>query len=199
MGNTATLETMLGVVSALIPATILLTLVLLWLRRPRHRREAVAPPVKAQNEPLRVIAEPLPLYDIGCQPIDAQPEEAESVDTIAAKIENAIARGDKTSLSQLYFELAAACEREGKLDARMTALRSAAGHGALHGPHAAHAAARLALAEVAHQSGDLTSACEQWQLARTAFQEGGDAEQHARVEKRMRENGCPTDWVLTDF
>jgi len=24
-------------------------------------------------------------------------------------------------------------------------------------------------------------------------------ERHASIEKRMRANGCPTDWVLTDF
>jgi hypothetical protein len=81
----------------------------------------------------------------------------------------------------------------------MSALRSAAGYGSLHGPPSAHGAARLALGEAAHLAGDLTSACEQWQMARTAFLEGGDTEQHDRIEKRMRENGCPTDWVLTDF
>ena len=81
----------------------------------------------------------------------------------------------------------------------MEALRAAAGCGALHGPRSAHAEARLQLGEAAYATGDLASACEQWQLARTAFLADGQKEQHARVEKRMRDNGCPTDWVLTDF
>jgi len=57
----------------------------------------------------------------------------------------------------------------------------------------------LELAEAAYLAGDLTTACEQWQLARTAYLEDGQMERHASIEKRMRANGCPTDWVLTDF
>ncbi len=131
-----------------------------------------------------------------------QPEhlpETETPDAIARKIETAVAAGQKTSLAQLHLDLARAHERQGNVDARMKALRSAAGYGALHGPPSVHAAARLALGEAAYGAGDLTSACEQWQMARSAFLDAGDAEQHDRVEKRMRENGCPTDWVLTDF
>ncbi len=216
MADKATFDTLLDTLVLLIPVAIALTLIfLLWSRR-RHRR---APPPEMPERPGEMQT---PQYAIS-QPIvgdtpavaaevpapkaiesAAEPEtkaktESESADMIIEKIEDAISNGPKTSLSGLYFDLAAAHERDGKLDARMSALRSAAGYGALHGPPAAHAAARLMLGEVAHQAGDLTSACEQWQLARTAFLEGGDAEQHARVEKRMRDNGCPTDWVLTDF
>lgn len=125
--------------------------------------------------------------------------ETETPDAIARKIETAIAAGQKTSLAELHLDLARAHERQGNVDARMKALRSAAGYGALHGPPSVHAAARLALGEAAYGAGDLTSACEQWQMARAAFLEAGDGVQHDRVEKRMRENGCPTDWVLTDF
>jgi hypothetical protein len=81
----------------------------------------------------------------------------------------------------------------------MTALRSAAGYASLHGPLGCHAAARLQLAEAAYSAGDLTSACEQWQMARGAFLEDGQMDEHARIDRRMRDNGCPTDWVLTDF
>lgn len=200
MGNTVTLQTLLGVIFALIPATVLLTLVVLWLRGSRRRGGAtVPPPIKTPSETLRAVSEPLSRDTVRPAAVTPLREAPETVDAITRKIERATARGEKTSLSALYFDLAAAYAREGNFEARMTALRSAAGEGALHGPHAAHAAARLALAEAAHQAGDLTSACEQWQLARMAFQEGGDEVQHARVEKRMRENGCPTDWVLTDF
>ncbi len=126
-------------------------------------------------------------------------DETLTVDEIGKRIDRAVAAGDRLALSGLYLALARAHHRGGDGAARMQALRSAAGYGALHGPRAAHAAARLELAEVAYDAGDLTSACEQWQLARSAFLEDGATAEHAAVDKRMRDNGCPTDWVLTDF
>ena len=48
-------------------------------------------------------------------------------------------------------------------------------------------------------SGDLTTACEHWQIARALFHELKQGRDHAAVETRMLRNGCPTDWVLTDF
>ncbi|MBN9290483.1 MAG: hypothetical protein J0H36_05030, partial [Hyphomicrobium denitrificans] len=81
----------------------------------------------------------------------------------------------------------------------MTALTAAAGYAALHGPESTHAIARMHLADAARSTGDMTSACEHWHLAREAFHASGHSEEHARVEKLMRENGCPTDWVLTEF
>jgi hypothetical protein len=199
MGDTASYDTLLDAVVFLIPIAVLMTLVVLFLRRrrtppgaPTKRStvalvQAVATPVSLAAPPADVVAEP------------SRPARIESVDEIGKKIEIAIANGEKTSLSNLYLDLSRAHEQLGNIDARMSALRSAAGYGALHGPPSAHAAARLALGEAAHLAGDLTSACEQWQMARTAFLDGGDTEQHDRIEKRMRENGCPTDWVLTDF
>lgn len=169
-----------------LPIAALVTLLLLLARR-RRKSANTAAPVRGVGAPTPVAAEPERVPVI------------ESADAITAKIEAAVAKGAKASLANLYLDLARAHEHVGNGEARMAALRSAAGYGALHGPPSAHAVARLALGEAAHQAGDLTSACEQWQMARTAFLESGDAEQHDSVEKRMRENGCPTDWVLTDF
>ena len=116
-----------------------------------------------------------------------------------AQINDATASSSKTALAPLYLELARLHRAAGNETASLAALRSAAGLSAQHGPRAAHAEARLELAEAAFKSGDLTGACEQWQMARTALHEDGQKDAHARVEKRMRDNGCPTDWVLTDF
>ena len=127
------------------------------------------------------------------------PVAADVIESVMGRIKSLMAGGDRSGLAPLYLELASTHAQAGNEPARMTALRSAAGYGAQHGPKVAHAEARLALAEVAYAAGDLTSACEQWQLARTAFQEGGDAERYDAIDKRMRANGCPTDWVLTDF
>jgi hypothetical protein len=106
---------------------------------------------------------------------------------------------DGPKLSAVYLELAEAHHDLGDETARMTALRSAAGIAALHGPAQNHARARLELADAAVAAGDLISACEQWQLARTALLEDGKKDESARVDQRMRDLGCPTDWVLTDF
>jgi len=119
--------------------------------------------------------------------------------TIGSRIDAAKAGGDKAMLADLYLAQAHAFQKLGDEKSRMTALTAAAGLASLHGPETTHAIARMQLAEAAHGTGDLTSACEHWHLAREAFQASGDAEEHARVEKLMRDNGCPTDWVLTEF
>jgi tetratricopeptide (TPR) repeat protein len=210
MGDKVTFDTPLGVVVLLIPVAVILTLVVLLWRRRRKQSGTSSSPRDASSGTFHAIAQPLTDTEKpAAQVIQQVPQEVlqdahqddapAKPEAILAVIENAIADGETTTLSGLYFKLAAAYGAEGDLRARMEALRSAAGNGALYGPHAAHAAARLALGEAAQAAGDLTSACEQWQLARTAFLEGGDTDQHARVEKQMRENGCPTDWVLTDF
>lgn len=191
---TALIET----IAFLIPVAVLLTLLRLWWGSYRYKRGALPGARGGEIEPFRAVPEMRSAADLPAADL-APPVQLESVDTILKKIEAATADGRKTALSGLYFDLAAAHGRQGNSGERMSALRSAAGNGALHGPPAAHAAARLALGEEAYSAGDLTSACEQWQMARAAFLEGGDQAQHAQVERRMRENGCPTDWVLTDF
>lgn len=61
------------------------------------------------------------------------------------------------------------------------------------------AATRMQLADVAKRRGDSTTACEHWQMARMLFHDIGDKAGFKDVDEKMRANGCPTDWVLTDF
>lgn len=49
------------------------------------------------------------------------------------------------------------------------------------------------------EMGDLTLACEHWQIARELYSQNVDMDKVKEVENLMRENGCPTDWVLNDF
>ncbi len=62
-----------------------------------------------------------------------------------------------------------------------------------------HALARLELGDICKSEGDLITACEHWQMARSLFEETSSASDAEVCEKRMLGNGCPTDWVLTDF
>ena len=127
---------------------------------------------------------------------------AQAVDPHAAltlKLRAAEADGDNAVLAPIYLELAHALRAAGRESDSLRALRSAAGIASKFGPRAAHADARLQLAEVAFKAGDLTSACEHWQMAKTALHDDGQREAQARVEKQMKDQGCPTDWVLTDF
>ncbi len=188
-------ETLLSVVILTIPLAVFLLLIFLLLkRRPAKSQRAEAPP----GQPT---ASPTDAPQAFRAPFSTAEKRAPDagVGSIKARISDAESREARTELAPLYLELARAEAAAGNETARMAALRSAAGHGALHGPLSTHAEVRLELAEVAYASGDLTSACEHWQIARTAYYEDGNADAHAGVEKRMRDNGCPTDWVLTDF
>lgn len=122
-----------------------------------------------------------------------------AIKSLEADLKAAMVSQPKTALAPIYLELARQYFAAGDERAYLEALRSAAGLAAQHGPRLAHAEARLELAEAALRAGDTTGACEQWQMARIAFEEDGQREAHDRVDRRMSEIGCPTDWVLTDF
>jgi len=189
VSDQATLEALLRGAILAVPVAVLFALLVLLAHRARVRRDRSATAV--QSPAAGLLAKP---------PREPTAREiAIQMGEISKRIDGELARGNKGALAALYLDLAYGYQKLGDEKSRMSALRSAAGYGSLHGPRAAHAAARLELAEVAYLSGDLTSACEQWQLARTAYLEDGEKELYARVEKRMRDNGCPTDWVLTDF
>lgn len=187
MSDQTLLHTLLGEAIFAIPIAVLATLIILLLRRWAAKRLA-----RRRNTIAYV-------HGDGRSSAGVPDNVEEDIPTLAKRIETAIATNDNTALADLYLALARGHEKLGNAEARMSALRSAAGCGALHGPQASHATARLQLAEAAYDAGDLTTACEQWQLARGAFLSDGQLDEHERVEKRMRDNGCPTDWVLTDF
>jgi len=64
---------------------------------------------------------------------------------------------------------------------------------------AIEAQARLVLGDVARASGDHTTACEHWQMARELFSRLQKDDDRLATEHRMERAGCPTDWVLTQF
>lgn len=162
-----------------IPVAVILTLAFLLVRRVATKRAAQRRGSVAQT------------YSAAVRDEDAV--------TIGRRIDAAKTAENKAVLADLYLAQARAYQKLGDEKARMAALTSAAACASLYGPEASHASARMQLAEAAYSAGDLTSACEHWHLARGAFQASGQTEEHARVEKLMHDNGCPTDWVLTEF
>ncbi|MGL4395961.1 MAG: hypothetical protein ACRCS9_05425 [Hyphomicrobium sp.] len=118
---------------------------------------------------------------------------------ISADIAAREAEGDRAATPPLYLALGRLLQSDGDVAKALTAFRSAAGLAAKHRLDGIHAEARLELAEAAFVAGDLTTACEHWQIARMAFLDGGAKPAADGVDRRMRSHGCPTDWVLTDF
>lgn len=188
---------LLGTVLA-VPVAVSLTLIALLASRRKRKRNAICNAVGAASQDQVVAGKcienevqkqmPVALVDFTARRVEIQRD-----------LEMAQGRGEKKAVASLFLELANAEAALGDEPAQLAALRSAAGLATLHGVPGVHAAARLQLAEIATRAGDMTTACEHWQLARIAFLDDGKTDKAASVDKRMHENGCPTDWVLTDF
>jgi hypothetical protein len=173
-----------GLAVALAGLAALVLLVLLFVsarRRSARKQQPVARPMTA--------AAP------------AAPTLKAKVDPAAllAAIHEAEAMGQRDRLPGLYLSLAQCRFEAGSSSEAEELLRKCIlGAGAAR-HKATHAKARLALGDLAHAGGDPTTACEHWQIARALFHELRQVEDHAEAEQRMLRNGCPTDWVLTDF
>lgn len=118
---------------------------------------------------------------------------------IVALIAQAETDADEEALPSLYLALAKLKAADGRTHEAADLLRKCivvASRRALDQPLAA---ARLELGDLAHRAGDLSTACEHWQMARGLFRQLDQRIALSTVETRMRDNGCPTDWVLNDF
>lgn len=123
----------------------------------------------------------------------------ETVEQLEDRLVGAEQMDQPIALAMIYLALGRARMANGEAASGLDALRSAAGLAAMHKHAALHAECRLDLAEAAYEAGDPITACEHWQMARMAFLEAGMSSEGDKVDRRMRANGCPTDWVLTDF
>ncbi len=118
---------------------------------------------------------------------------------LVVAVHDAEASGEKGRLPGLYLSLAQCRIEAGETAAAADLLRKSILGAVGAQLKDTHARARLVLGDLAHRSGDLTTACEHWQIARALFHELKQGRDHEAVESRMLRNGCPTDWVLTDF
>jgi hypothetical protein len=118
---------------------------------------------------------------------------------LAGAVREAEAAGRTDELPVLYLSLAHYRIETGSMADAEELLRKSIRGASRAQQKEVHAQARLVLGDLAHKSGDLTTACEHWQIARALFHELKRRGDHEAVEMRMLRNGCPTDWVLTDF
>lgn len=136
------------------------------------------------------------------EPVPPPPKPAQrvpSVEEVNAALERAIAADKKADVALLSLYLARRHKASGAGGDVGELLRRAVRLSAELGLKDIQAEARLDLGEEARASGDLTTACEHWQIARTLFEEGSHKAKADNVEARMKRFGCPTDWVLNDF
>jgi hypothetical protein len=169
-------------------------------RPPQSVPAATNRPAPAPITPPAPVAAPAPAVD--ARPVAAETPPAKRPPTIPeviAAIGKAEAEGKKVDVAMLSLYLARRKKADGNGigigdDLRRT-IRVAAeiGHKELQGE------ARLDLGDDARAAGDLTTACEHWQLARSLFEEAKLPAKQEAAADRMRRFGCPTDWVLNDF
>lgn len=132
-------------------------------------------------------------------PIDTLPPEVARPADLPERIAAAQAAKDQATLAALYLELAREELSVGRKEAALGHLKESVGSAARSRNRAIQAEARLELAELARDAGDLTTACEHWQIARSLFHELKKSAELGETEGLMQKHGCPTDWVLNDF
>jgi hypothetical protein len=163
----------------------LLVLLLRWRRTSRWRRPSRSSQASSVfTPPTAAPSAPAPAIDVAA---------------LTAALQEAKSDGQHKRVAGLQLSLARwnAANGEGKAAAEL--LRDCIRSSTVAGMRDTHAKARVELGDIEHAAGDLSSACEHWQIARSLFHELHNTSDHKAVEERMRRNGCPTDWVLTDF
>jgi tetratricopeptide (TPR) repeat protein len=172
------------VLVSVVVAALLVTLIGLGLRSRRRREQS------------RLGVAMLP--SAGEAPAAARPSALDGTALMAA-IDEAENAGQQARLPGLYLLLAQWRLDSGETSEAAELLRQCIRAATSAGQKDAHANARLALGDLAQAGGDPATACEHWQIARSLYRELRRSREHDAVEARMRKNGCPTDWVLTDF
>lgn len=185
-----------GWVAIALPLLALLTVAILAVRQVRRRK--ASPPAPTTGRYGLPVPQP-PVAKAPPPPAPPEPPITLVASALAERIGVLEAKGPEAELPRLYLALAQGqIGGEGAAQAAET-LRKCIRLAAKLGQKQTHAAARLELGDLLREEGDLTTACEHWQIARGLFFEIKNEKELAAAEKRMRQHGCPTDWVLNDF
>lgn len=174
-------------------AAVLITLVLLVIRSRQISRQSSKPGQAKQGLATREVTERVePAQPVARLIADEGP-------ALLAAVKEAEAEGADARLAGLYLTLAQRQLDNGEAHDAAEMMRKAIRAATASGQKSAHAKARVALGDLVQASGDPATACEHWQIARTLFHELGQRSDFDAVDARMLRNGCPSDWVLTDF
>ncbi|MGQ0672156.1 MAG: hypothetical protein ACT4N2_04655 [Hyphomicrobium sp.] len=206
-----------GWIALSLPFLALLTVMALALGQIRRRRSRLREPASLTGRYGVPIPQPPSARDgpkHGAEPVAAPATPAaaatavaalpskptrEPIANVAERIAAAEARGVESELADLYLAQGRERHAGGESTEAAELFRRSIRLAAKHGQKQVHAAARLELGDLVGQQGDLTTACEHWQIARGLFYDLKLAGSLGETERRMRQNGCPTDWVLNDF
>jgi len=176
-------------------AAVLVTLILLVIRnrqasrlrsRPDRREQPRSPEQEKVAQPTVQV---LPVAQL----------ISDDGSALLAAVREAEAEGADARLAGLYLSLAQRHLDDGQAHDAAELMRKSIRAAAASGQKGTHAKARVALGDLVQVSGDPATACEHWQIARTLFHELGQRGDFDAVDARMLRNGCPSDWVLTDF
>lgn len=128
-----------------------------------------------------------------------EPEASQGRDQLAQALAEAEARGEPLHVSRAALHFARwQLKHNGRPEAEALLLKAVLI--ATKGQFATeHAEARIELAELARGDGDMTTACEHWQMAKQLFHDLNRREDTLRMADHLRLNRCPSDWILTGF
>lgn len=191
-----------GLVALALPILALITVMVIAVRQISKRRASNKVPLTGRyGARLPQARSTKPQIETLKEALSEQPATVRSANAneVASLIAAARSRGSEAELSGLYLALARDRLANDRLDEAGDLLRQSIRLAAKLGQKQTHADARLALGDLMREQGDLTTACEHWQIARGLLYELKNSGELAAAEKRMRQNGCPTDWVLNDF
>lgn len=137
-----------------------------------------------------------PVGEVAVPVAERRPRDQAAIARDIAKAEN---KGNDERLAELHLEHGCCLLTAADANAAADALRKSVVLASRLDLKAVHAAARLELAQISEVNGDLTTACEHWQIARMLYHDLGQQDDVDQTDAKMLSNGCPTDWVLTDF
>jgi hypothetical protein len=192
----------------LVPFVLLAAVVVVVTRRRRRsgsRRKELAVAADVPTEQISrtetLVLGLIPPQDGGegvLDPVETG-KPAREVRDFVTEIAVAEKSGDEASLVDLHRDHGIDLKSRGELGAAASEFGWCVLLASKSGRKTVQAQARLELGDIARESGDLTTACEHWQIARGLFLDLKEDDALGWAETRMRENGCPTDWVLNDF
>jgi hypothetical protein len=194
-----------GVLFVALPWVALLVLAVALAIGRRLRADpppAAAPLPPATPVPAPVASEALAVAAAPAARLDERPADARVIDDreqLTDDLDHAIAEGHTALIPGLHLAIARLDVSAGALKGAVDHLVAAIQAASQHNMTDLHALARLELGDLASAHGDMTTACEHWQIARALYQDLGRKADREAATKRMQSNGCPSDWVLNQF